>query len=107
MWLVCAQRWTSSRLWPRSMIAFFAALALPGCGLGAGQAPTAVKLTVTSDFGARVIHDWSAPRVRGQETVMSLLMRNARIGTRYGGGFVQSIDGLSGGEAGGQPIDWF
>ena len=28
---------------------------------------------------------------------MSLLMRNATVGTRYGGGFVQSIDGLSGG----------
>jgi hypothetical protein len=27
--------------------------ALAGCGLGAGPAPTAVKLSVTRDFGAR------------------------------------------------------
>lgn len=78
-----------------------------GCGLGAGPAPSAVNLTVTRDFGARVVRSWSAPQVRGQETVMSLLMRNATVTTRYGGGFVQSVDGLSGGESGGQPDDWF
>ena len=31
------------------------ALALAGCGLGAGTAPSGVKLLVTSDFGARVL----------------------------------------------------
>jgi hypothetical protein len=81
--------------------------ALAGCGLGAGPAPSAVHLTVTRDFGTHVVRSWSAPKVRGQETVMSLLMRNATVTTRYGGGFVQSIDGLSGGHEEGQPIDWF
>jgi Domain of unknown function (DUF4430) len=38
---------------------------------------------------------------------MSLLMRNARVTTRYGGGFVQSIDGRAGGQARGRPVDWF
>ncbi len=38
---------------------------------------------------------------------MSLLMRNARVATRYSGGFVQSIDGVAGGREGGQPVDWF
>ncbi len=38
---------------------------------------------------------------------MSLLMRNRRVKTRYGGGFVQSIDGHAGGTQGGEPIDWF
>ena len=38
---------------------------------------------------------------------MSLLMRNASVSTRYGGGFVQSIDGLSGGQRAGRPVDWF
>ena len=80
---------------------------LAGCGLGAGSAPTAINLTVTRDFGAHVVRSWGAPRVQGQETVMSLLMRNATVSTRYGGGFAQSIDGLSGGSAHGQPIDWF
>lgn len=38
---------------------------------------------------------------------MSLLMRNASVGTRYGGGFVESIDGVSGGHEGSRPVDWF
>jgi hypothetical protein len=38
---------------------------------------------------------------------MSLLQRNATVTTRYGGGFVESINGLSGGGEGGDPVDWF
>lgn len=38
---------------------------------------------------------------------MSLLRRNASVSTRYGGGFVQSIDGLAGGTHAGAPWDWF
>ncbi len=83
------------------------AVALAGCGLGAGPAPSAITLTVTRDFGAQPVRSWSAPRVHGQETVMSLLMRNATVTTRYGGGFVESVNGSSGGNAGGQPRDWF
>jgi Domain of unknown function (DUF4430) len=80
---------------------------LTGCGLGAGQVPSGVSLTVSSDFGASVLRQSSAPRVRGSETAMSLLMRNDTVTTRFGGGFVQSIAGHSGGQSNGQPIDWF
>ena len=38
---------------------------------------------------------------------MSLLLRNETVATRYEGGFVESIDGLSGGQEAGQPVDWF
>ena len=80
------------------------ALAAVGCGLGAGKAPSAVGLR----RDARLRRDascarWGAPQARGQETVMSLLTRNATVATRYGGGFVQSIDGLAGGHSGGRP----
>jgi hypothetical protein len=85
-----------------------AALALAGCGLGAGPTPGGVGLLVTRDFGAGALRVPSAPRVQGSETVMSLLMRNATVQTRYGGGFVESIDGDSGGRsAAGAPEDWF
>jgi hypothetical protein len=84
-----------------------AVVALAGCGLGAGAAPSAVKLLVTSDFGARTVGRQGPPAVRGQETVMSLLERNHRVTTRYGGGFVESVEGLAGGSEGGQPVDWF
>ena len=86
------------------------AAALAGCGLGAGPAPGGVHLTVTRDFGAHVLGETAAPQVKGAETVMSLLVRNNtdKVTTKYGGGFVQSIAGQSGGqEAGGDPLDWF
>jgi hypothetical protein len=84
------------------------ALALAGCGLGAGRAPSAVQLLVTRDFGARVVRQSEAPKLQGEETAMSLLRRNAGpITTRFGGGFVQSIGGISGGQEAGQPVDWF
>jgi Domain of unknown function (DUF4430) len=88
-------------------LALLATAALAGCGLGAGSPPSGIKLTVTEDFGASQLRSFSAPKVVGQETVMSLLMRNATVTTRYGGGFVQSVDGRSGGEAQGEPVDWF
>jgi hypothetical protein len=64
-------------------------------------------LTVTRDFGARAQQDLAAPKVSGSETVMRLLQRNAKITTRFGGRFVQSIDGVGGGRRAGRPLDWF
>jgi Domain of unknown function (DUF4430) len=83
------------------------AAAASGCGLGAGKQPAGTKLTITRDFGARQLRELDAPKVGGSETVMRLLQRNAKVSTRYGGGFVQSIDGLAGGRSGGHPVDWF
>jgi len=88
-------------------MAALAVLGLGGCGLGAGPAPSAVQLLVTRDFGARVLRQTDAPRIVGQETVMSLLVRNDTVSTRFGGGLVQSIQGLAGGQEAGEPVDWF
>ncbi len=82
------------------------ALLLAGCGLGAGGAPRGVQLSVSEDFGTRPLAGGPV-KVAGQETVMRLLMRNYRVTTRFGGGFVQSIDGISGGHEAGEPVDWF
>jgi hypothetical protein len=79
----------------------------PAAGPGAGDTPDEVRLTVTDGFGARSVLDKPAPDVSGEETVMRLLQRNAKVATRYGGGFVQSIGDLSGGREDGRPIDWF
>jgi Domain of unknown function (DUF4430) len=84
-----------------------AAMFASGCSLGAGKAPGGVQLLVTRDFGAATIRAWSAPQAHGEETVMSLLTRNAKVATRYSGGFVQDIDGVAGGREGGVPVDWF
>jgi hypothetical protein len=85
-----------------------AALVAAGCGLGSGSdGPRAVTLTVTRDFGARTVGVASADRAPGGETVMRFLQRRFRVQTRFGGGFVQSIEGLSGTSAGGRRVDWF
>jgi hypothetical protein len=80
---------------------------LAGCGLGAGPTPGAVTLTVTRDFGALPMPSGHALKAHGEETVMSLLMRNYHVTTRYAGGFVQSVNGHSGGHVGGDSVDWF
>ncbi len=84
-----------------------AAAALAGCSLGPGAAPSGVKLSVTEDFGAKNLLTFSSPKVGGTETAMSLLVRNAKVDTEYGGGFVSSIDGHSEGHEYGKPLDWF
>lgn len=84
-----------------------AAAALAGCGIGPGTAPSGVHMLVTEDFGAKTVLTLSQPKVEGAETPMSLLMRNAKVGTEYGGGFVSSIDGHAEGHEYGKPIDWF
>jgi len=94
---------------PAALVALLGALAAPlaGCGAGAGRAPAGARLTVTQDFGSRHQRALTAPKVSGQETVMRLLERNAKVTTRFGGGFVQSIDGVAGGRREGRPLDWF
>ena len=84
-----------------------AAVSLSGCGLGAGAAPGSVAVTVSDEFGQRQLPAPASLKVVGEETVMSLMQRNYRIGTRFGGKFVQSINGLGGESEGAEPVDWF
>jgi hypothetical protein len=84
-----------------------AAAALGACGLGAGATPTDTRLVITRDFGQRDVKTVDDPKSAGSDTVMRLLQRNAEVKTRYGGGFVQSIDGLKGGRSDGRATDWF
>ena len=95
----------------RSTLSLAAALALcaaaaAGCGLGPGKDEGKVQLTVSRDFG-RTVMERTTDSIKESDTVIRVLDRNADIETRYGGGFVQSIDGLSGGESGGRRTDWF
>jgi Domain of unknown function (DUF4430) len=79
-----------------------------GCGLGAGeeQEGDGVQLRVTRDFGRTELGTARLPSVREDETVMRVLRSRFEVETRFGGRFVQSIDGLEGGDAGGE-LDWF
>lgn len=84
------------------------ALLLAGCGLGAGkeQGDEGAELRVTRDFGRAELGIARLDRVTEASTVMRLLRSEFEVKTRFGGRFVQSIDGLAGsGESGRR--DWF
>jgi hypothetical protein len=85
------------------------ALLLAGCGPGAGgEAPTDVNVVVSRDFGGKELRDVDFSKIPAGETVMRALERRFVLQTRYGGRFVQSLEGLSGGkDAQGRPVDWF
>ncbi|HUB77105.1 MAG TPA: DUF4430 domain-containing protein [Solirubrobacteraceae bacterium] len=92
---------------PLAVVVAAASLALAGCGLLDASAPTAVQVLVTRDFGSQVLHRSGSLKATGGETVMSLLRGNADVAAVSGGHIVESIDGASGGEEGGEPLDWF
>jgi hypothetical protein len=84
-----------------------AVFALAGCSLGPGTSGSGdARITVTRDFGAKVVLRATERKIPGGETVMRMLERNAKIDTRYGGRFVESIEGIESGTGGGQR-DWF
>jgi hypothetical protein len=80
-----------------------AALALVGCG---AEGPTAAdgtaRLWVTRDRGREVLVEATVPAA---QTVLRALRSKAKVTTRYGGRFVQSIDGVEGSAR--RHEDWF
>jgi hypothetical protein len=82
------------------------AVAVAGCGLGPGEDQGEVELTVTRDYGGEVMLQ-KTDSIDESDSVLRVLDRNADVTTRYGGGFIQSIGGLAGGQSGGRRSDWF
>jgi len=90
---------------PFVVIAVVATAAITGgCGLGAGKGTSDVSRTVTRSFGSQPVGSITRKQLPGSETVMRMLQRSFKVTTRFGGGFVQSIDGLSGTAS---RRDWF
>jgi hypothetical protein len=85
-----------------------AALPVAGCGFGSGESTGEVSLTVTRDFGGERLHEGVDEQSASEgDTVMRLLQRSYDVATRFGGGFVQEIDGVAGGREDGRRVDWF
>jgi hypothetical protein len=84
-----------------------AALVTAGCGLGPGSGVGTVDLTVTREFGATKMTEKSG-EANESDTVMRFLEGEVEgVETRYGGGYVKSIEGIGESERGGHPYDWF
>ena len=85
-----------------------AAAAAAGCGFGPGDSETGeATIRVTRDYGAELVSESAVTDPTESDTVMRALDSHAEIETRYGGGFVQSIEGIEGGTDGGRSLDWF
>jgi len=67
------------------------ALVLAGCG--GGREHGKATLWVTRDRGAQVLYAGTVP---AGLTAMQALERRMKVSTRYGGRFVESIDGIRG-----------
>lgn len=66
-----------------------------------------VKLTVSTDYGRKILFNKQVPLKDG-ETILSLLEQNLEIEKAYGGGFVNSIAGISSGYGkNNERMDWF
>jgi hypothetical protein len=92
---------------PAIASALLALLAVAGCGIGPGEALEGVHLTVSRDYARELVLSRQVSDVSEADTVMRVLEASAEISTRYGGGFVQSIDGVEAEQSGGRAHDWF
>jgi hypothetical protein len=92
----------------RRLAALCALVVLGGCGLGEGaeKSGEGAQLRVTRDFGRELLSSARQEKLKESSTVMRLVQASNDVETRYGGRFVQSIDGLEGGGSGGS-VDWF
>jgi hypothetical protein len=88
--------------------AALAAAVAAGCGVGEGESTEGdATLTVSREYGREELLETTVEDPPESETVLRVLDRAADVETRYGGGFVQSIDGLEGDTGGGRALDWF
>lgn len=91
----------------KTLLALVVVLTLAGCGLGPGESKKGgVELRVTRDFGRTALGPPAKrDKVRESDTVMRFLQGSRKVTTRFGGGFVQSIDKVAGDQA--AEHDWF
>src|SRR2546430_855580 len=87
----------------------FALLSLvaASCSINAGSEKGPARLLVTRDFGERRVLTATENPIESGETVMRLLMRNGNVGARYGGRFVNAVNGIASTTRSGRRFDWF
>jgi hypothetical protein len=91
----------------RAAALLLAVLAVAGCGIGPGEERTGgVSVHVTRDFGERLLGAVSTKTIRDGQTVMRLTESSFDVKTRFGGRFIQAIDGVKGAGVTGS-CDWF
>jgi hypothetical protein len=94
-----------------ALFCLLAAIALgatvTGCTIGTRTTKGGAELSVTRDFGARRLLQTREDPIPSGETVMRFVMREANVKTRYGGRFVDAINGVRSSTPSGRRRDWF
>lgn len=85
----------------RALSALAALVLLAGCG-GSGEEEGTAQLWVTRDRGAELLVD---TEVMAGQTLLRALAAEADVETRYGGRYIQSVNGIKGSL--GAQRDWF
>lgn len=88
----------------RALSALGVLVLLAGCGGSAGAEDGTAQLWVTSDRGARLLLE---TEVNAGQSLLRALAAEAEVETRYGGRFVQSVNGLAGSLEGQRDWFWF
>jgi hypothetical protein len=79
----------------RRLAALILLVVVGGCGLGEGEEREGgASLRVTTDFGHEELGGHELDTIREDETVMRLLQSRHDVKTRFGGKFVEEIDGV-------------
>jgi len=86
----------------RAFIALVVLVLLAGCGGAAGEGEGTAQLWVTRDRGAKLLVD---TKVQAGQTLMRALASEADVKTRYGGRYVQAVNGIEGSLS--AQGDWF
>jgi hypothetical protein len=86
----------------RALSAFAVFCLLAGCGGAAGEGEGTAQLWVTRDRGAKLLVD---TKVEAGQTLMRALASEADVETRYGGRYVQAVNGIEGSLS--AQRDWF
>lgn len=82
----------------RSIALVVLCVALAGCGFGEGEPRDGgAELRITRDFGREELAAEAVETIREDQTVMRLLQSRHDVETRFGGKFVDEIDGVEGG----------
>jgi len=67
----------------------------------------AVKLVVSTNYGRKILFNKEVP-IKGEQTILEVLEENMAVEKAYGGGFVNSIMGISSGyRQDNERMDWF
>jgi hypothetical protein len=77
----------------RALSALFVSVLLAGCGGSAGGEEGTAQLWVTRDRGAELLLE---AEVEAGQTLMRALAAEADVETRYGGRYIQSVNGVEG-----------